>query len=241
MLENIQNVLKELWRSFLVTFVVDDRYQSFLNGLGNTLKITVGALILGVLIGTTVAILRVYHYQTGRLKFVDVLMNFYLTVFRGTPVVVQLMIWYFVVFARVDSPIMVAIIAFGVNSGAYVAEIARAGIMAVDIGQTEAGRSLGLSAWQTMRFIVLPQAFKNVLPALSNELISLLKETSVVGYVAVVDLSKAAELVRARTFQAFVPLLSVALTYLLMVLILTQLQRLLEARLRAGDRRAVSK
>ena len=220
-----------------MTFVADARYKMFLSGLGVTLEITVGALLLGVLIGTTVAILRVYHHQTGRMKFLNFLMNCYLTIFRGTPVVVQLMIWYFVVFMSLNNPILVAIVAFGVNSGAYVAEIARAGIMAVDIGQTEAGRSLGLSAWQTMRFIVLPQAFKNVLPALSNELISLLKETSVVGYIAVVDLTKAEDLVRARTFQAFMPLLFVAVTYLLMVLILTQFQRLLEARLRASDRR----
>ena len=235
------------------TFIVDNRYQIFLDGIKNTLTITVGALCVGVLIGVAVAISKVYYYQVGpytimgslklffkekRIEFLgrillrlwDGFLNIYLTLFRGTPVVVQLMIWAFVVFATADG-IFVAII------GAYVAEIVRAGIMAVDKGQTEAGRSLGLSAATTMRLIVLPQAFKNVLPALSNELIALLKETSIVGYIAVVDITKAAALVRARTFDAFIPLMFVSAFYLLMVTILTFFQKKLEKTMQASDRK----
>lgn len=218
------------------TFIIDARYMLFLQGYKNTLLITFGALILGVLIGVGVAIVKVYCYQTGRMKWLDWLMNVYLTFFRGTPVVVQLMVWSFVIFTSLNE-VIVAILGFGINSGAYVAEIVRAGIMAVDRGQTEAGRSLGLSAWATMRFIVLPQAFKNVLPALSNEVIALLKETSIVGYIAVVDLTKAADLVRARTFDAFVPLMFVAFVYLCLVMILTYFQKKLEAVFQASDRR----
>jgi len=241
------------------TFIVQDRYKMFLEGFGRTLLLTVGALLLGVLVGVMVAVIRVYCYQaqpkplgkackgfftTGRLfwlrhiglRLLDGLMNLYLTLFRGTPVVVQLMIWSFVVLTSTND-VLVAIIGLGINSGAYVAEIVRAGIMAVDKGQTEAGRSLGLSAWTTMRLIVLPQAFKNVLPALGNECISLLKETSIVGYIAVVDLTKAAALVRARTFDAFFPLLCVAAVYLTLVLLLSSLQAQLEKHLRASDRK----
>lgn len=222
------------------TFIVDNRYQLFLQGLENTLIITVFAAIIGILLGTFVAICKVYHHQTGRLTILDKIMSLYLTLFRGTPIVVQLLIWAFVVFVSVDNEAPVAVFAFGINSGAYVAEIVRAGIMAVDEGQTEAGRSLGLGAGATMRYIVLPQAFKNILPALSNEVIALLKETSVVGYIAVTDLTKAADLVRARTFDAFLPLLFVALIYLLLVILLTLLQRWLERRLQFSDRRKKS-
>ncbi len=257
--------LCRLWNSvqeaFQSTFIDDNRYKIFLTGLQNTLVITLGALVLGVLIGVFVAVCKVYYYQTGPFKFwesfrlflksgcretrflgqmclklMDSLLNLYLTLFRGTPVVVQIMIWAFVILSSANE-ILVAVIGFGVNSGAYVSEIVRAGIMAVDKGQTEAGRSLGLSAWKTMRLIVLPQAFKNVLPALSNEVIALLKETSIVGYVAVVDITKAASLVRARTFDAFVPLLFVASFYLFMVYLLTCFQSRLEKSLQASDRK----
>lgn len=241
------------------TFIVDARYSIFLTGIRNTLIITFGALILGVAIGVFVAVTKVYYHQvgpfplfgslwqfcrTGRfyhlrnflLRLIDSLLNCYLTIFRGTPMVVQLMIWAFVIFPTMDS-LIVAIIGFGVNSGAYVSEIMRAGIMAVDKGQNEAGRSLGLSAWETMRLIILPQAFKNVLPALANEFIALVKETSIVGYIAVVDLTKAAALVRARTFDAFIPLFFVAAVYLLMVTILTFFQKRLERSMQASDRK----
>lgn len=248
-----------LQSAFTRTFLDDDRYKLFVQGFQNTIKITVGALVIGVLIGILVAVLRVYVYQcqpqpfwkslknflkTGRLfwlkhaglKLLDGFLYLYLTIFRGTPVLVQLMIWAFVILPTIEGS-LVAVVAFGINSGAYVAEIARAGIMAVDRGQTEAGRSLGLSAWTTMRLIVLPQAFKNVLPALGNELISLLKETSVVGYIAIIDITKAAALVRARTFDAFFPLLCIAAIYLVLVVILSMLQRRLERYLQQSERR----
>ncbi len=261
--KSIVTCLTVIWDSikspFIRTFITDDRYKLFLEGIGNTMKITFGALLVGIVIGVAVAIVRVYYHQTGPFRFwqsigrflrtgklifirqaflrlLDILINWYLTLFRGTPVVVQVMIWAFVVLPTFNS-VLVAIIGFGINSGAYVSEIVRAGIMAVDKGQTEAGRSLGLSAAATMRFIVLPQAFKNVLPALSNELIALLKETSIAGYVAVQDVTKAAALVRSRTFDPFFPLLSVAFFYLLCVMLLTFFQKRLEKNLQASDRK----
>ncbi len=244
-------IFTAIWKYFADainrTFIVDDRYLIFLEGIENTMIITVGALLLGVMIGVSVAVVKVYHHQVergqpfslgiGLLRFLDFLINIYLTVFRGTPVMVQLMIWAFVVLTWVKYSNLIAIVGFGVNSGAYVSEIVRAGIMAVDKGQTEAGRSLGLSAWSTMWYIVLPQAFKNVLPALSNELIALLKETSIAGYAAIQDVTKASSLVRARTFDPFFPLLCVAAFYLLCVMILTHFQKNLEKRLQASDRR----
>lgn len=258
-MDSLLSILDSFKAAVNSTFIVDARYMIFLEGIKNTLTITFGALLLGVVIGVAVAVSKVYYYQTGPfrfweslgqlcrtgrpqylgqmlLKLLDMFLNFYLTVIRGTPVVVQLMIWAFVVLSSYNE-ILVAIIGFGINSGAYVSEIVRAGIMAVDKGQTEAGRSLGLSAAATMRLIILPQAFKNVLPALSNEVIALIKETSIVGYVAVTDLTKAAALVRARTFDAFVPLLFVAAAYLFMVIILTFFQRRLERNLQASDRK----
>ena len=170
------------------------------------------------------------------LKFFNSLCNIYLTVIRGTPVVVQLMIFFFVIFAGSRNGVLVATIAFGVNSGAYVAEIFRSGILSVDNGQFEAGRSLGFSYLQTMIFIIIPQAFKAVLPTLCNEFIVLLKETSVAGYVGVIDLTKAGDIIRGRTFSAYMPLIAVALVYLVMVMILTALVRILERRLRKSER-----
>lgn len=244
-------IFNAIWKYFADainrTFIVEHRYRIFLEGIENTMIITFGALLLGVLIGVSVAVVKVYHHQVekgqpfspgiGLLRFLDFLINIYLTVFRGTPVMVQLMIWAFVVLTWVKYSNIIAIVGFGVNSGAYVSEIVRAGIMAVDKGQTEAGRSLGLSAWATMRRIVLPQAIKNVLPAIGNEFISLLKETSIVGYIAIVDITKAAALVRARTFDAFVPLLFVAAVYLSLVIIISLLQRKIENSFRASDRK----
>ena len=222
---------------FQTTFIVNDRWLLFLDGFKVTIIMAVFATLLGVIIGTIVAIAKVYSFQTGKLKILDKILSVYLTAFRGTPIVVQLMIWYFIILTSVDNGVLVAIIAFGINSGAYVAEIVRAGILAIDKGQTEAGRSLGLSSGQTMKSIILPQAFKNILPALGNELIALLKETSVVGYVAVVDLTKVGDLVRSRTMDAVFPLLAVALVYLLLVIGLTAIQKRIERRLRQGDRR----
>ena len=221
---------------FQMTFIEDDRWKQFALGLGNTLLITFFAAILGIIIGVTVAVLKVYCYQSGKLKPVDILLNIYLTVIRGTPTLVQLLIMYFIIAKSLNGTV-IAIIAFGINSGAYAAEIVRAGILAVDKGQTEAGRSLGLSAWTTMESIVLPQAIKNILPALGNEFITLLKETSIVGYVAIVDLTMAATRVQTRTYDAMFPLISIAVIYLVLVMGLTALQKKLERRLASSDRR----
>ena len=179
---------------------------------------------------------RSTYDKTGKLKILNILCQIYLTVIRGTPVVVQLLIIYFVIFGNVNiDKIPVAIMAFGFNSGAYVAEIFRSGIMSIDGGQFEAGRSLGFNYVQTMRYIIMPQAFKNVLPALGNEFIVLLKETSVAGYIALQDLTKAGDIIRSRTYDAFMPLIAVALIYLAMVLIFTKLVNMLERRLRNSD------
>ena len=189
-----------------------------------------------VVLGFLIAIVRTTHDKTGKLKILNAICKVYLTVIRGTPVVVQLMIIYFVIFATVDiEKWIIAAIAFGINSGAYVAEIFRSGIMSIDNGQFEAGRSLGFNYAQTMMYIVMPQAFKNVLPTLCNEFISLLKETSVSGYIALQDLTKGGDIIRSRTYDAFMPLIAVALIYLAMVMIFTKLVSLLERRLRNSD------
>ena len=221
--------------SFEKTFIRDDRYLLFLKGLGNTLLVAIFATLLGVLIGSIVAIIKVYNKQTGSLKILSAIAEIYTTVIRGTPVVVQLLIMYNVIFVYSDNAVLVGILGFGINSGAYVAEIIRGGINAVDIGQTEAGRSLGLSRSVTMRSIVLPQAIKNVLPAIGNECIALLKETSVAGYVAVVDVTKAATNIRNKTYDAVNPIILLALIYLVMVVELTRLLAIMERRLRKSD------
>lgn len=193
--------------------------------------------LLGILIGFLVAVIRSICDQTGSLKLLNLLCKIYLTVIRGTPVVVQLLIIYFVIFGPFDvNKVLVAIIAFGVNSGAYVAEIVRGGINAVDPGQTEAGRSLGLSYLQTMRLIILSQAIKNVLPALGNEFIALLKETSVSGYIALQDITKGGDIIRSQTYDAFLPLTAVALTYLAVVMLFTWLLGILERKLKKNER-----
>lgn len=198
--------------------------------------VTVFAVLIGVVLGFLIAIVRTTHDKTGKLKILNAICKVYLTVIRGTPVVVQLMIIYFIIFGSVDiSKVVVAIVAFGINSGAYVAEIFRSGIMSIDNGQFEAGRSLGFNYAQTMMYIVMPQAFKNVLPTLCNEFISLLKETSVSGYIALQDLTKGGDIIRSRTYDAFMPLIAVALIYLAMVMIFTKLVSLLERRLRNSD------
>lgn len=199
--------------------------------------ITMGALVLGVVFGFLLALVRTTHDRTEKLGFLNGLAKLYLTVVRGTPVVVQLMIIYFVVFASVRiNGVIAAIIAFGLNSAAYVAEIFRSGIMSIDKGQMEAGRSLGLTYGQTMWRIIMPQAVKNVLPALGNEMITLLKETSVAGYIALQDLTKGGDIIRGRTYSAFMPLLAVAAIYLIIVLILQALVGRLERRLAKSDR-----
>ena len=219
------------------TFIVADRYKTLIGGLEKTIIITVGALAIGVIIGTIIAIIKVFAAGNRKLKPLDFLCNIYLTVIRGTPVVVQLLISFFIIFVSAKDGTWVAVITFGINSGAYVAEVIRSGIMAIDNGQMEAGSSIGLNKMQTMKEIILPQAFKNVLPAIGNEMIALLKETSVAGYVAVQDLTKAANQIKNTTYDQINPILLVALVYLLIVIILTKLLSLMERRLRKSDKR----
>ena len=219
-----------------LNFIKDDRWQYFTNGLEVTLIIAFFAALLGIVIGLVVGVIRSTHEKTHKLKFLNFLCSIYLTVIRGTPVVVQLMIIYYIILANARNKIPVAILAFGINSGAYVAEIFRSGIMSIDNGQMEAGRSLGFNYIQTMWYVVMPQAFKNVLPALCNEFIALLKETSVSGYIALQDLTKTGDIVRSRTFDPFFPLLTVAAIYLVCVIVLTQGVKMLERRLRQSER-----
>ncbi len=223
-------------------FVADNNWRYLFQGLLNTLLIAFFAVIIGIVIGFLVGMVRATYEKKGKketsvfLKMANAVCKLYLTIIRGTPAMVQLLIIYFVVFASINvDPIIAAVIAFGLNSGAYVAEIVRGGIMAIDNGQFEAGRSLGFNYSQTMMYIVLPQAFKNILPALGNEFIVLLKETSVAGYIGVSELTKGGDIIRANTFSAFMPLIAVALIYLALVLGLQALVNALERRLRKSD------
>ena len=217
------------------TFLEDDRYMMLVEGLGNTAVITLGALCIGVVIGALVAINKYCGEGVPALKPLCTLCDIYTTVIRGIPVVVVLLIFYFVIMQSANG-ITVGIVTFGINSGAYMAELMRSGIGAVDAGQMEAGRSLGMSRLQTTVHVILPQAMKNILPAIGNEMIALLKETAVAGYVAVQDLTRAGNLIRNNTFDAFNPLMVVALTYLAIVVALTRLLAVLEKRLHKGDR-----
>lgn len=224
-------------QKFVENFISDGRWRYLWNGLGTTLKIAVCAVIFGCIIGALIAIVRSTHDKTGKMKILNGLCKFYTTVIRGTPIVLQLLIMYFVVFAASSvSKVAVAIVAFSINSGAYVSEIIRSGIMSIDNGQLEAGRSLGLSYAQTMSYIIIPQAFKNVLPALGNEFIALLKETSVSGYIALADLTKGGDIIRSQTYDAFMPLIGVALIYLALVCLLSAGVSRLERRLRTSER-----
>lgn len=233
---------------FKLNFIDKDRWKSLLGGLGNTLRITLFSALLGVAIGIVVAAIRsTYDNNKENMKhnksvgyyvlgFFNGVSKFYLTVIRGTPVVVQLLIIYFIIFASSTNDILIATLAFGINSGAYVAEILRGGIMSIDKGQFEAGRSIGFNYVQTMIYIIIPQVLKNVLPTLLNEFIALLKETSVAGYVGVVDLTRAGNAIRGATFSAFMPLIAVALIYLGIVMLLTWIVGIIERRLRKSER-----
>lgn len=222
---------------FKANFITEHRYIYLLQGLGNTLVITFFAMILSLVLGSLIAIVRTSHDRNGGLGILNALCRLYLTVIRGTPTMVQLLIIYYVVFASANvSKVFVAIIAFGLNSAAYLAEVVRSGIMSVDRGQMEAGRSLGLSYTQTMRYILLPQAFKNVLPAMGNELITLLKETSISGYIGLVDLTKGSDIIRSITYDALMPLGVVALIYLVIVMALSAGVNRLEKNMRKNER-----
>lgn len=218
------------------TFIEKQRYLLLVDGLKNTLIITAGALVIGVVIGSLVAMIKYCGQDSRLLRPLCWLCNVYTTVIRGVPVVVQLLIFYFLILKSSDG-LVVGIVTFGINSGAYVAELVRSGIAAVDPGQMEAGRSLGLSRLQSAWHIVLPQAMKNILPAIGNEMIALLKETAVAGYVAVQDLTRAGNLIRNNTYDSFNPLMLVAVVYLVLVIGMTQLLGLLERRLRRSDKR----
>lgn len=223
-------------QEFYRNFIFEDRYRWLLSGLWNTLQMTLFAGLIGILIGLVLSLIRVLYKAGAKIGILNAFANVYITVIRGTPVIIQILIINFVIFASVNvSKLLVASLAFGINSGAYVAEIFRAGINSVDAGQAEAARSLGLAYGQSMRLVVLPQAVKNVLPALFNEFITLLKETSVAGYIAFTDLARAGNNIRALTYSAM-PLLIVALIYLAIVMLMTFLLRRIERRLASSDR-----
>ena len=236
----------ELKQDFILCFIEEGRWRYLVSGLGNTLRITSFAVLMGIAIGIVVAIIRASYDKNGAemygagkvlLSIANAVSQVYLAVIRGTPVVVQLMIMYYIIFAASRNGVAVATLAFGINSGAYVAEIFRSGIMAINEGQFEAGRALGLGYVDTMRYIIMPQAFKNVLPALANEFIVLLKETSVAGYVTVRDLTMGGDIIRSVTYSPFLPLLAVAAIYLAMVMFFTWLVGKLEKRLRSTEKR----
>lgn len=244
-MQQVPEWLEEFFFNLYKCFIYQERYLQMVEGLGNTLKLTFFALLMGVVLGVIVSTIRVswdknkdtlYGARLLSLKLANTLCEIYLTVIRGTPVMVQLLIMYLVIFASSTNKLMVGSLAFGINSGAYVAEIIRSGIMSVDVGQSEAGRSLGFGYVATMRYIVIPQAFKTVLPALANEFIVLLKETSVAGYIAMKDLTYAANTIAGTSYVYFYPLFAAALIYLIMVMFFTWLVGKLERRLRASER-----
>ena len=218
------------------TFIVTNGYQQLLEGLKNTFIITLGALCIGVVIGTVIAVIKYFSDDVKALRPLAWVCDLYITVIRGVPVVVLLMIFYYIILVSANG-VAVAIMTFGSNSGAYMAELIRSGINAVDSAQMEAGRSLGMSKLQAMRVVVFPQAIRYILPAIGNELIALFKETAVAGYVAVVDLTRAGNLIRNNTYDAFNPLMVVALTYLIIVVILTRGLWCVEKRLSKSDKR----
>lgn len=227
---------EKLRDDFYQNFIADDRWKYITDGLQNTLIITFFAVLIGIVLGFLVAIIRSTYENTGKLKALNAICSLYLAVIRGTPVVVQLLIMYFVIFSTTNpGQVFTAVLAFGFNSGAYVAEIFRSGISAIEKGQFEAGRSLGFNYFQTMWFIIMPQAFKNVIPTLANEFIVLLKETSVAGYIGLQDLTKGGDIIKSRTYSAFMPLVAVAIIYLIMVTVFSYLVKLLERRLHKSE------
>ena len=227
------NIINEIGDAFYQNIIYDNRYKFILEGLFHTVLIAFFAVILGIIIGIIISLVRVNYEQNKKGKIFSTICKWYVDIIRGTPVVLQLMIIYYVIFKSVDiSTIIVGILAFGINSGAYVSEIIRSGINSVPIGQTEAGYALGLKYGQVMRYIVLPQAIRNILPALGNEFITLLKETSVGAYVGIIELTKASDIIASRTYDYFFPLLIIAIIYLVMTLGLSNLVNKLERKLK---------
>ena len=231
------NWLNSVGSRIEAAFITKDRWQLYLKGLGITMEVAIIAALLGVLIGTIMAFMKLSVRKNGKPTIFTYIANLYIDIIRGTPSVLQLLIMYFVIMKNCHNGILVAAITFGINSGGYVAEIVRAGILAVDKGQTEAGRSLGLSNFQTMRYIVVPQAFKNVLPPLVNEFIVLIKETAIVGYVGLSDLTRVSNQMTSTLYDAFTPLVGAAIIYFVIIKILTMLLAVLERRLRKSDHR----
>jgi polar amino acid transport system permease protein/polar amino acid transport system substrate-binding protein len=229
--------MNSVWENIYKSFIEKDRWILYLKGLGVTMEVAIFAAIIGIIIGTILAFMKLSVNRNGKPTLVARIANIYIDVIRGTPSVLQLLIMWFVILRNCHNGILVGAITFGINSGAYVAEIVRAGILAVDKGQTEAGRSLGLSKFQTMRYIVIPQAFKNVLPPLGNEFIVLIKETAIVGYVSLSDLTRVANQMTSTVFDAFTPLIGAAIIYFIIIKILTILLEKLERRLRKSDHR----
>ena len=222
---------------FVAAFITGERWKLYISGLGITLEIALFAGILGIIIGTVAALMKLSTTEDGNPSILNYIASVYVDVIRGTPSVLQLLIMWFIVMASSNNGILVASLSFGINSGAYVSEIVRGGILAVDKGQMEAGRSLGLSKAKTMRYIVLPQAMKNVIPPLGNEFITLVKETAIVGYVSLSDLTRVANQIASRTYDAFMPLISAAVIYFIVIKILTILLGKLERRMRRSDLR----
>ena len=232
LLEKFALFLLDIVDSFYQNIIFDNRYKFIIEGLFNTIIIALFAVIIGIIIGIIIAIIRNYHEQTGKLKIGNAIAKIYVSIIRGTPVILQLMIIYYVIFKSVNiNIILVGVIAFGINSGAYVSEIIRAGINSIPISQSEAGYSLGLKYRQVMRYIIMPQAIKNILPALGNEFITLLKETSVGAYIGIIELTKASDIIASRTYEYFFPLIIIALIYLFMTLGLSKLVSYMERRL----------
>lgn len=228
---NLMQIWSNFTSDFYSNFIAENRYMFLVKGLGITIQVSFFAILLGILLGFTLA-----FFKLSKSRLLQRIAGAYISVIRGTPVVTQLLIIYFIFFGSVNiSKVIVAIIAFGVNSGAYVAEIVRGGILSVDKGQMEAGRSLGLSYRQTMIHIVVPQALKNIFPALVNEFIVLIKETAIVGYIALEDLTKGADIIRSRTFEPMMPLISAAIIYFILTTILSRAMGVIERRLRKGD------
>ncbi len=247
-MESLKLMFLDLKDTFVLCFIDGERWKWLVEGFINSIIITAGAIVIGLLFGITLAAIRSSYDKNEEtlklrggfgyvlLKILNGVAKVYITVIRGIPVVVQLMIWYFVLLVSQDNDIVIAIVAFGFNSAAYVAEIFRGGIMSIDNGQFEAGRSLGFNYVQTMIHIVIPQTVKATLPTLLNEVIALLKETSVAGYVGIMDLTKAGDLIRGRVFEAFMPLIAVAIIYLVTVIVLTKVFSIIERRLRHNER-----
>ena len=255
-MNKIIDFFKELYDSFYMSVIYDNRYEYILEGLGNTLLISLFAVIIGIIIGIVIALIRTNYEKNGKMKFLNSLAKFYVNVVRGTPVILQLMIIYYVIFANVyidiirgtpsmlqllimyfvvmancKNSVLVASLTFGINSGAYVSEIIRAGINSVPDGQMEAGYALGLKYGQVMRYIIFPQALKNILPALGNEFITLIKETSVGAYIGIVELTKASDIIASRTYDYFFPLFIIAIIYLILTLGLTKVVNMMEVKL----------